>query len=332
MHVSSNSPHCLSWFQCPFTSSSRNSSAESGLASTYRSAPSSVYVEDNSDQGATTKHSHMTGESCQISSVDNLQSSSFLYASTCPTTFFGLSCACPSMQQTVSLGVMGAHLSLPVLNPQHMSLSVLARRQPGQKYLTRRQPEYRTSRIRTTKLSRLTPGISTMRADPPSTKDHRRQLRQIENVPAHSPRGFQHDHTAYRRMGPTHPPLWPPTSHRGNTHSPSNALLHLFAFIKGLPARANSSRGARTVPKTPDWEGPDKEVPPMKPKTEASERAAYLQRNRLNRQTSMPIGFESTPLQRSTDARVTSTIGDDDCTRRPPHVTYSLGQFCIFFF
>ena len=62
----------------------------------------------------------------------------------------------------------------------------------------------------------------------------------------------------------------------------------------------------------------------MKPTTEAFERAACLQRNRLNRQTSMPIGFESTPLQRTTDARATSTIGDDDCTRRPPQVTLTM--------
>ncbi|PKI39220.1 hypothetical protein CRG98_040389 [Punica granatum] len=33
----------------------------------------------------------MTGESCQISLVDNLQSSPFLYASTCSNTFLGLS-------------------------------------------------------------------------------------------------------------------------------------------------------------------------------------------------------------------------------------------------
>ncbi|OWM65567.1 hypothetical protein CDL15_Pgr023837 [Punica granatum] len=71
-------------------------------------------------------------------------------------------------------------------------------------------------------------------------------------------------------------------------------------------------------------EGPNKEVPPMKPSTEASERAAYLHRNRLNRQTSMPIGFESTPLQRTTDAGATSTIGDDNCTSRPPQVTLTM--------
>ncbi|PKI70404.1 hypothetical protein CRG98_009179 [Punica granatum] len=46
MHMGSNAPHCLSWVQRPFTSS-----AESGLTSTYRSAPSSVYVEDDSDRG-----------------------------------------------------------------------------------------------------------------------------------------------------------------------------------------------------------------------------------------------------------------------------------------
>ncbi|OWM79561.1 hypothetical protein CDL15_Pgr022973 [Punica granatum] len=38
----------------------------------------------------------------------------------------------------------------------------------------------------------------------------------------------------------------------------------------------------------------------------------------------MPIGFESTPLQRTTDAGATSTIGDDDCTRRPPQVTLTM--------
>ncbi|OWM87272.1 hypothetical protein CDL15_Pgr022215 [Punica granatum] len=71
-------------------------------------------------------------------------------------------------------------------------------------------------------------------------------------------------------------------------------------------------------------EGPDKEVTPMKPTTEAFEQAACLQRNRLNRQTSMPIGFKSIALQRTTDARATSTIGDDDCTRRPPRVTLTM--------
>ncbi|PKI42391.1 hypothetical protein CRG98_037217 [Punica granatum] len=49
MHVGSNAPHCLSRVQCPH--SVRNPSAESSLASTYRSAPSSVYVEDDSDRG-----------------------------------------------------------------------------------------------------------------------------------------------------------------------------------------------------------------------------------------------------------------------------------------
>ncbi|PKI65804.1 hypothetical protein CRG98_013809 [Punica granatum] len=62
----------------------------------------------------------------------------------------------------------------------------------------------------------------------------------------------------------------------------------------------------------------------MKPTTEASERAACPQRNRFNRQTNMPIGFESTPLQHTTDAGATSTIGDDDCTRRPPQVTLTM--------
>ncbi|PKI59464.1 hypothetical protein CRG98_020143 [Punica granatum] len=59
----------------------------------------------------------------------------------------------------------------------------------------------------------------------------------------------------------------------------------------------------------------------MKSTTEASERAACLQRNRFNRQTNMPIGFESTPFQRTTDVGATSTIGDDDCTRRPTQIT-----------
>ncbi|PKI70451.1 hypothetical protein CRG98_009161 [Punica granatum] len=53
-------------------------------------------------------------------------------------------------------------------------------------------------------------------------------------------------------------------------------------------------------------EGPDKEC------------------NRLNRQTNMPIGLESTPLRRTTDAGATGTIGDDDCTRRPPRVTLTM--------
>ncbi|PKI41583.1 hypothetical protein CRG98_038022 [Punica granatum] len=51
MHVGSNAPHYLSQVQCLFTSSARNPSAESSLASTYRFAPSSVYVEDDSDRG-----------------------------------------------------------------------------------------------------------------------------------------------------------------------------------------------------------------------------------------------------------------------------------------
>ncbi|OWM91659.1 hypothetical protein CDL15_Pgr022207 [Punica granatum] len=38
----------------------------------------------------------------------------------------------------------------------------------------------------------------------------------------------------------------------------------------------------------------------------------------------MPIGFESTPLQRITDAGATSMTGDDDCTRRPPQVTLTM--------
>ncbi|OWM72680.1 hypothetical protein CDL15_Pgr009137 [Punica granatum] len=62
----------------------------------------------------------------------------------------------------------------------------------------------------------------------------------------------------------------------------------------------------------------------MKPKTKASERAAYLQRNCLNQQTSMPIGFESTPLQHTTDDGATSAIEDDDCTRSPPPVTLTM--------
>ncbi|PKI61292.1 hypothetical protein CRG98_018318 [Punica granatum] len=51
MHMGSNAPHRLSRVQRPFTSSACNPSAESGLASTYRSTPSSVYVEDDSDRG-----------------------------------------------------------------------------------------------------------------------------------------------------------------------------------------------------------------------------------------------------------------------------------------
>ncbi|OWM76795.1 hypothetical protein CDL15_Pgr021187 [Punica granatum] len=38
----------------------------------------------------------------------------------------------------------------------------------------------------------------------------------------------------------------------------------------------------------------------------------------------MPIGFESTPLRRTTDAGATSTIGDDDCTRGSPQVTLTM--------
>ncbi|OWM80560.1 hypothetical protein CDL15_Pgr015572 [Punica granatum] len=38
----------------------------------------------------------------------------------------------------------------------------------------------------------------------------------------------------------------------------------------------------------------------------------------------MPIGLESTPLRRTTDAGATGTIGDDDCTRRPPRVTLTM--------
>ncbi|PKI60894.1 hypothetical protein CRG98_018719 [Punica granatum] len=46
-----NTSHRLSRVQRPFTPSARNPSAESGLALTYRFAPSSVYVEDDSDWG-----------------------------------------------------------------------------------------------------------------------------------------------------------------------------------------------------------------------------------------------------------------------------------------
>ncbi|PKI67206.1 hypothetical protein CRG98_012403 [Punica granatum] len=38
----------------------------------------------------------------------------------------------------------------------------------------------------------------------------------------------------------------------------------------------------------------------------------------------MPIYFKSTPLQRTTDAGATSTIEDDDCTRRPLQVTLTM--------
>ncbi|OWM65575.1 hypothetical protein CDL15_Pgr023845 [Punica granatum] len=38
----------------------------------------------------------------------------------------------------------------------------------------------------------------------------------------------------------------------------------------------------------------------------------------------MPTGFESTHVQRTTDARATSTIEDDDCTRRPLRVTLTM--------
>ncbi|OWM90637.1 hypothetical protein CDL15_Pgr011546 [Punica granatum] len=51
MHTGSNVVHRLSRVQRPFTSSARNSSVESSLASTYHFAPSSVYVEDDSDRG-----------------------------------------------------------------------------------------------------------------------------------------------------------------------------------------------------------------------------------------------------------------------------------------
>ncbi|PKI76913.1 hypothetical protein CRG98_002700 [Punica granatum] len=51
MHMGFNAPHRLSRVQRPFTSSVCNPSAESGLASTCRSVPSSVYVEDDSDRG-----------------------------------------------------------------------------------------------------------------------------------------------------------------------------------------------------------------------------------------------------------------------------------------
>ncbi|PKI46433.1 hypothetical protein CRG98_033175 [Punica granatum] len=94
-------------------------------------------------------------------------------------------------------------------------------------------------------------------------------------------------------------------------------------------SRAKSDVRVHTSPRTPigsfflyfSREGPDKEVPPMKPTTEASERAACLRHNLLNRQTNMPIGFESTPFRRTTDAGTTSTIGDDGCTRRPTQIT-----------
>ncbi|PKI49985.1 hypothetical protein CRG98_029623 [Punica granatum] len=76
-------------------------------------------------------------------------------------------------------------------------------------------------------------------------------------------------------------------------------------------SRAKSDAWVHTSPRTTigsfflyfSREGPDKE------------------RNRLNRQTNMPIGFESTPFRRTTDAGTTSTIGDDGCTRRPTQIT-----------
>ncbi|PKI57147.1 hypothetical protein CRG98_022437 [Punica granatum] len=51
MYTRSNAPHRLSRVQRPFTPSARNPSAESGLASTYCFAPSSVYVDDSDREG-----------------------------------------------------------------------------------------------------------------------------------------------------------------------------------------------------------------------------------------------------------------------------------------
>ncbi|PKI65202.1 hypothetical protein CRG98_014351 [Punica granatum] len=54
MHTESNAHHRRSQVQCPCTPSARNPSAKLGLALTYCFAPSSVYVEDDSDWGRTT--------------------------------------------------------------------------------------------------------------------------------------------------------------------------------------------------------------------------------------------------------------------------------------
>ncbi|PKI45451.1 hypothetical protein CRG98_034158 [Punica granatum] len=119
------------------------------------------------------------------------------------------------------------------------------------------------------------------------------------------------------------------------SHFWASAPLSGFGLASDLGtrrSRAKCDARVHTSSRTPirsfflyfSREGPDKEVPPMKPTTEASERAACLQCNNLNRQTNMPIGFESTPLRRTTDAGATSTIGDDDYTRRPPQVTLTM--------
>ncbi|PKI56237.1 hypothetical protein CRG98_023368 [Punica granatum] len=107
-------------------------------------------------------------------------------------------------------------------------------------------------------------------------------------------------------------PYWAPFGTR-RSQAENDTRVHISLRIPLGPFPHTSTR-----------EVSDEYVPPMKPTTEAFERAACLQRNRLNRQTSMPIGFESTPLQRTADARATSTIGDDDCTRRPPQVTLTM--------
>ncbi|PKI31502.1 hypothetical protein CRG98_048112 [Punica granatum] len=70
MHMGSNTPHRLSRVQRPFTSSVRNPSAESGLASTYRSAPSGVYVEDDSDRGGSGDSFSRVSVTCPHGKVD----------------------------------------------------------------------------------------------------------------------------------------------------------------------------------------------------------------------------------------------------------------------
>ncbi|OWM64025.1 hypothetical protein CDL15_Pgr006395 [Punica granatum] len=116
----------------------------------------------------------MTGESCQISLVDNLQSSPFLYASTCSNTFLGLFSTPPSMQQSASLDVVRAHHSLPVPNFQHTSLDALARRPPGN---SQQEHSLNTERPQLRQQASLIQllGISTLSPHPCSTKQDRKK-------------------------------------------------------------------------------------------------------------------------------------------------------------
>ncbi|PKI74447.1 hypothetical protein CRG98_005161 [Punica granatum] len=143
--------------------------------------------------------------------------------------------------------------------------------------------------------------------------------------------GSRHERTLQVALGPSQRcsigsvgPIRLACPHKTRLLEPSLGRLHMSTRNRGKYTYVAPSHGTRRsqakngtwvhislriplgpVPHTSTREVSDEYVPLMKPTTEAFERAACLQRNCLNRQTSMPIGFESTPLQRTTDARAT---------------------------